>query len=45
MLLVIALAGLALLSILSILLGTEDGRESYGPNSDGPATWILLLRR
>ena len=44
MLLVFALAGLALFSILSILLGTEDGRESTNP---GPplATWVRFGRR
>jgi hypothetical protein len=43
-LIVIALAGLALFSILSILLSSEDGREPGHPIA-GPATWILLLRR
>ena len=38
MLLVFALAGLALFSLLSILLSTEDGRESADPNP--LATWV-----
>ena len=39
MLLVFALAGLALFSLLSILLGTEDGRESADHSPQVP-TWI-----
>jgi hypothetical protein len=38
-LLVFALAGLALFSLLSILLSTEDGRESADPGSQ-IATWV-----
>ena len=38
-LLVIALAGLALFSLLSILLGVEDGRESPRPNARH-YTWV-----
>lgn len=40
MLLVFALAGLALFSILSIVLGTEDGRESTSPSPTKPYTWV-----
>lgn len=40
MLLVIALAGLALFSILSIVLSTEDGRESTSPSPTKPYTWV-----
>ena len=43
MLLVFALAGLALFSILSIVLGTEDGRETNP--SPQLATWVLFGRR
>ena len=39
MLLVFALAGLALFSLLSILLGTEDGRET-ADHSPQLATWV-----
>ena len=39
MLLVFALAGLALFSLLSILLGVEDGRESTKPNPRH-YTWV-----
>jgi hypothetical protein len=38
-LLVFALAGLALFSLLSILLSTEDGRESADPSPE-LATWV-----
>jgi hypothetical protein len=38
-LLVFALAGLALFSLLSILLSTEDGRES-ADSSPALATWV-----
>jgi hypothetical protein len=38
-LLVIALAGLALFSLLSIVLGVEDGRESTKPNAK-QYTWV-----
>jgi hypothetical protein len=38
-LLVIALAGLALFSLLSIVLGVEDGRESTEPNAK-QYTWV-----
>jgi hypothetical protein len=38
-LLVVALAGLALFSLLSILLGTEDGRGSADHNPQLP-TWV-----
>ena len=44
MLLVFALAGLALFSILSIVLGAEDGRESPQP-SPRIATWVFYGRR
>jgi hypothetical protein len=38
-LLVFAIAGLALFSILSIVLGAEDSRESTAP-SPKIATWV-----
>ena len=41
MLLVFALAGLALFSILSIVLGAEDGSGSTQP-SPKIATWVRL---
>ena len=43
MLLVIALAGLALFSLLSIVLSTEDGRETHP--SPQLSTWVLIGRR
>jgi hypothetical protein len=43
-LLVFAIAALALFSILSIVLSTEDGRESSHP-TNSLSTWVLLGRR
>jgi hypothetical protein len=44
MLLVIAIAGLALFSVISILLGSEDGREPSDP-AQYISTWVKLGRR
>ena len=44
MLLVIAIAGLALFSVISILLGSEDGREPSDPTLY-VSTWVKLGRR
>jgi len=43
-LLVVAFAGLALFSILSIVLSAEDGRESSQP-SPQIATWVRFGAR
>jgi hypothetical protein len=39
MLLVIAIAALALFSVISILLGSEDGRELRHPQ-ESMSTWV-----
>jgi hypothetical protein len=44
MLLVIAIAGLALFSVISIMLGSEDGREPSDP-TQYISTWVKLGRR
>ncbi len=44
MLLVIAIAGLALFSVISILLGSEDGREP-SDSTQYISTWVKLGRR
>ena len=40
MLLVIAIAGLALFSVISILLGSEDRREPRDPAQQPLSTWV-----